>query len=122
MKGALVVFVKTPGLSPIKTRLAKGIGRENANIFFVKSVRAVESIAHKIYKNNEADCQPHWAIAENNGLTHELWKKFPQLFTGKRRPFKGILVSCVLHLISVCYVLFFTDKHQSIAVWSTRHR
>ena len=82
MKGALVVFVKTPGLSPIKTRLAKGIGRENANIFFVKSVRAVESIAHKIYKNNEADCQPHWAIAENNGLTHELWKKFPQLFTG----------------------------------------
>jgi vacuolar protein-sorting-associated protein 4 len=48
--------------------------------------------------------------------------RFPQLFTGKRRPFKGILVSCVLHLISVCYVLFFTDKHQSIAVWSTRHR
>ena len=74
MKGALVVFVKTPGLSPVKTRLAKGIGSENAKTFFVKSVKAVESIAHRILKNNDVDCHPHWAVAENDGLSHELWK------------------------------------------------
>ncbi|MBT3251873.1 MAG: glycosyltransferase [Candidatus Marinimicrobia bacterium] len=82
MKGALVVFVKTPGLSPVKTRLAKGIGSENAKTFFVKSVKAVESIAHRILKNNDVDCHPHWAVAENDGLSHELWKNFPQVFTG----------------------------------------
>lgn len=82
MKGALVVFVKTPELSPIKTRLAKGIGSENAKAFFVKSVKAVESIAQRIHKNKHVDCQPYWAIAESDGLTHELWKNFPQMFTG----------------------------------------
>jgi hypothetical protein len=44
MSGAIAIFVKTPGVSPVKTRLAANLGQENAEAFHLASSRAVESI------------------------------------------------------------------------------
>jgi glycosyltransferase A (GT-A) superfamily protein (DUF2064 family) len=42
---ALAIFVKTPGLSPVKTRLAEGIGQARAEAFYRLAVDAVAEVA-----------------------------------------------------------------------------
>ena len=46
---ALAIFVKTPGLSRIKTRLAAGVGDELAAEFYRLAVEAILAVA-------QADC------------------------------------------------------------------
>lgn len=73
---AIAIFVKTPALSPVKTRLATGIGNEEAQEFYRLSVETIKEIV----KFEEAD--PYWAVAEEKGLTDPLWLGFPPLHTG----------------------------------------
>ncbi len=76
---ALAIFVKTPGLSPIKTRLAKGIGRETALEFYRMSLDAVAVTAAQIHSE---DVVPYWAVAEQSGLQHPWWRQFRRLWQG----------------------------------------
>ncbi len=79
-RAALAVFVKTPGLSPIKTRLAERIGRESAEEFFRLSLAAVEATvaaAAELY-----DICPYWAVAEQAALADSRWLRFPRLHQG----------------------------------------
>ena len=39
MSGAIAVFVKTPGLSPVKTRLAAKLGKATAEAFHLASAQ-----------------------------------------------------------------------------------
>lgn len=65
---AIAVFVKTPGLSPIKTRLAKTIGQQQAERWHELAAMAVAEVA------TQADIGPvYFAVAEKEGLTHPLW-------------------------------------------------
>lgn len=73
----LAVFVKTPNLSPVKTRLAKDIGKEKALEFYHLSLKA---ITHTL---QNADITPHWAVGEKEGLNDPLWKDFKTLHTGE---------------------------------------
>jgi glycosyltransferase A (GT-A) superfamily protein (DUF2064 family) len=77
---ALAVFVKTPGLSPIKTRLADGIGRECADEFYRLSIAAVEATVAAVAESS--DVLPHWAIAEENAQADPRWQRFPRLHQG----------------------------------------
>jgi len=77
---ALAVFVKTPGLSPIKTRLAEGLGRDRADEFFHLSLAAVEATMVAVAVSD--DICPYWAVAEEVGLADPRWRRFPRLYQG----------------------------------------
>ena len=79
---AIAVLVKTPGLSPIKTRLALSIGKEKAEEFYRLSLDAVESVLKETVKRNSG-CSLFWAVAEQDGLEDPLWSNFKRLFQGE---------------------------------------
>lgn len=76
MSTAIAIFVKTPTLSPFKTRLAAAIGAKNAQKFYHLSLDAVRETVQ------DSDASPHWAVAEKHGLGDPLWQDFPRLHTG----------------------------------------
>lgn len=110
MRAAIVVFAKTPGLSPVKTRLAADIGSQDAEAFYrlsLKSLKAVlddlnediqiniqKDFLQNVQKNTKKDIekalaeQPSfsvevfWALAEKEGLEHEMWAGFQTIWTG----------------------------------------
>ena len=45
MRCGVAIFVKTPSLSAVKTRLWPGIGRRNAEALYLSSAQAVASVA-----------------------------------------------------------------------------
>lgn len=75
--GAVAIFVKTPGLSPVKTRLAQTIGREAAEEFYRLSARAVEAVVR--HAAEDGRLTPYWAVAERDGLEHPLWQGFARV-------------------------------------------
>ena len=77
---ALAVFVKTPGLSPVKTRLAAALGRHRAEAFYRSSVVAVEATARAAAASN--DVIPYWAVAEESGLADARWQTFSRVNQG----------------------------------------
>jgi len=76
MKGGLAIFVKTPGVSPLKTRLAVGIGLASAS-WYQMAALAVQSVALNAQKN--FGITAYWAVAETSALQHELWQSLPRL-------------------------------------------
>lgn len=82
MTGALAIFAKTPGLSPVKTRLAADIGIENAEQFYRYSVKCLEELAFNVLRETQGTLVPYWAIGEENGLNDPLWENLDRLWTG----------------------------------------
>lgn len=76
MSTAIAIFVKTPALSPVKTRLAEGIGNEAAQEFYALSLQAIKETVKAV------EAVPYWAVAEEKGLTDPLWLGSPSLHTG----------------------------------------
>lgn len=79
MSGGLAIFVKTPGLSPIKTRLAADHGRAFAEHWHRLAAAAVASIAQRFIERS--GWQAYWAVAESEGLSQ--WGGFPCLYQGE---------------------------------------
>jgi len=77
MSTAIAIFVKTPSLSPIKTRLAETIGKENAEEFYRLSLNAVAKTAQEI------NAKFYWAVAEKEGVNNPIWLEFESTHTGK---------------------------------------
>jgi hypothetical protein len=77
---AIVVFVKTPGISAIKTRLADGLGREEADEFYRLSVAAVSATV--AVASASQGVSPYWAVAEVEGMGNRRWERFPQIHQG----------------------------------------
>lgn len=75
MKIALAVFVKTPELSPTKTRLAAKLGAERALQFYELSLSAVEALVKKTH------VIPYWAVAENTDSSR--WNSFARVWQGE---------------------------------------
>lgn len=71
---AIAVFVKTPSLSPVKTRLAKDIGAARAEEFYKLSVAAVKEIVTSACI--ESGSIPFWAVAEPLQDCGFYWKDF----------------------------------------------
>ena len=80
--GAIAVFVKTPGLSPIKTRLAQTIGQEAAEKFHLFSSSCVEAVITETVKTYQK-ITPYWAIAEKIGLSYSAWSRFQRIYQGE---------------------------------------
>ncbi len=56
MKIAIAIFVKTPGVSPLKTRLAASLGQEKALHFYKLSLKCIISTLE------ETAINPYWAV------------------------------------------------------------
>ncbi|WP_298869036.1 DUF2064 domain-containing protein [uncultured Gimesia sp.] len=79
-QGAIAIFVKTPGYSPLKTRLAQSIGQIQAEQFHQLSAKAVEAVVRVV--SEQKPVSPFWAVAEEAALTDPLWKRFPTISQG----------------------------------------
>ncbi len=77
MSTAIAIFVKTPALSPVKTRLAATIGVQKAQEFYHLSLKSVEKTVRNL------NVSAYWAVAEEGGLPDPLWQNFPCLHTGE---------------------------------------
>ena len=79
--GVIAIFVKTPGLSPVKSRLADEIGEEKATTFYRHAVRATVETVRAFLA-----IHPHWqarfAVAEREGCPDPLWQVFPARYSG----------------------------------------
>lgn len=78
MTAALAIFVKTTGLSPVKTRLARDLGREIAEQFHHLSAAAVSAVV----RSTPSVCPSYWAVAEREGLASSQWRSFPAIWQG----------------------------------------
>lgn len=77
----IAVFVKTPGLSPIKTRLAHEIGKEKAESFYQVCCRWTQSAIDEAAK--QCALHPIWAVAELEGAKSPLWGSFENIYQGE---------------------------------------
>jgi uncharacterized protein len=73
MTAGIAVFVKTPGLSPLKTRLAAGTDAAFAHAWYERAAYAVAQAAQA------PNAQVYWAVAESAGLTARIWQHLPRL-------------------------------------------
>jgi uncharacterized protein len=71
---ALCSFVKTPCLSPVKTRLAHDIGKTLAHKFYELSIDATEEVISKVETDSHKKIKPYWSIAEEKGLCNSRWQ------------------------------------------------
>jgi Uncharacterized protein conserved in bacteria len=74
----LAIFVKTPGLSPIKTRLAAQRGAAQAEHFHQLAAACVAESALAT-----AGLAPCWAVAETTALADPRWLGLPALAQGE---------------------------------------
>ena len=84
MTGAFAIFVKTPGLSPIKTRLAAGsagIGKDGAEAFHLASARAVAAVVEQA--SARLNAHAYFAVAEPQGLASSHWRKLGRVYQGE---------------------------------------
>lgn len=79
MSGGIAIFVKTPGHSPLKTRLAAGMGAD-AERWYRHAVDAVKSVALEARAN--IGINAYWAVAETEALKNGTWQTLPKLSQG----------------------------------------
>ena len=77
MAAAVAVFVKTPELSPVKTRLARSLGTAAARAAYEESLAIIGAVMRDC-----APLVPYWAVGEEAGVSHRRWAEFPALWTG----------------------------------------
>lgn len=79
---AIAIFVKTPGFSPIKTRLAATIGREAAEAFHRLAAYAVAEVASDP-RLAGMGATAVWAVAESDAMDAPLWRGLPRIAQGE---------------------------------------
>ncbi|RMF15023.1 MAG: DUF2064 domain-containing protein [Alphaproteobacteria bacterium] len=80
--GAIAIFVKTPGISPVKTRLARDIGERAARRFHLLSARATTTVAREFLERNSG-WQACFAVAEQEGVKATCWRALPTIWCGR---------------------------------------
>ncbi len=81
LTSALAIFVKTPELSPVKTRLAKSLGRQRTLEFYDLALSATAALARNLKSRNPQLCV-YWAVAEADGCSSARWQEFPVIAQG----------------------------------------
>lgn len=74
---AVAIWVKTPGRSPVKTRLAATIGTAAAEAFYSHAVAAVGAVVRAAVAELGGDLlTPYWAVAEAEPEAAASWPEF----------------------------------------------
>lgn len=80
---AVAIFVKTPGYSQVKSRLAATIGVPLAEEFFRLSLEATKSAVIQSIRSSSGNLEAYWAVAEKECLNHPLWNDFETVTQGE---------------------------------------
>ncbi len=80
---AVAIFVKTPGHSPVKSRLAATIGIPLAEEFFKLSLEATKKAVIQSIKTSSGQIEAYWAVAEKECMNHPLWSDFETVTQGE---------------------------------------
>lgn len=80
MSCGIAIFVKTPVLSPVKTRLWPDIGQRQAEALYLISAEAVASVAQQA--SGEIPVETYWAVAEEFAMHTDAWIDLPLLPQG----------------------------------------
>lgn len=78
MSGGLAIFVKTPGLSEVKSRLAADCGRMYAELWYRRAAAAVAAVARAAQARSGVTA--YWAVAEPAAIG--AWPGLPVLEQG----------------------------------------
>ena len=78
LRPAVAIFVKTPGLSPLKTRLAATIGVHRATEFYRLACDAITETLGSVAGEIDA----YWAVAESEATEKGMWEDFPIVWQG----------------------------------------
>ncbi len=81
LRAGIAIFVKTPGYSPLKTRLAAGIGVEAAQQFHMLAANTVAAVARQAQREMPL-LTAHWAVAETAALSDPTWASLPRIEQG----------------------------------------
>lgn len=73
---AIAILAKTPSLSPAKTRLAVGVGREKANEFYLQALKVIQLVV------SDVDASSYWAVNEEAGTKDQLWQGLYRFYSG----------------------------------------
>jgi uncharacterized protein len=77
MTGGAAILVKTPGLSPVKTRLAAGIGADAAEHWYRLAADSVATVTSGV-----PGLAGYWAVAEGARGAADAWPGLPLLEQG----------------------------------------
>jgi len=77
-KTAIAIFVKTPGWSPVKTRLAATLGKDTAEAFHLQAAQTVAATLKQL----ASAAQGYFAVAEAEALTQPCWQTLPCIAQG----------------------------------------
>lgn len=77
MNGGVAILVKTPGLSPVKTRLAAALGKAAAERWHRLAAAAVAEVVAAV-----PGLTPYWAVAEPLARAGAAWRGMPSLEQG----------------------------------------
>ena len=83
MTCALAIFVKTPALSPVKSRLWPALGRRCAESLYLISAEAVASVAEVAMRRSHLTS--YWAVAESAAMDDNVWVDLPNVSQGTGR-------------------------------------
>ena len=82
MKIAVAVFVKTPGVSPLKTRLAASIGETAAHGFYIRSLKCIQEMLvytkKEMEKQNSTKLDLYWCLGDKGD--QKFWKDFELIY------------------------------------------
>jgi rSAM/selenodomain-associated transferase 1 len=81
MRTAVAVFCKTPGLSPVKTRLRAQTGKAFAEEFYQHCIAVMQEII--LVLGDKKNITPYWAVAEKEAYHNPLWNSFDCIWTGE---------------------------------------
>lgn len=81
MSGAIAIFVKTPGCSPVKTRLAAECGADYVEGWYRRAAAAVAAVARTAQTRFGASA--YWAVAEPEALARGMWAGLPSIAQGE---------------------------------------
>ena len=79
----LGIFVKTPELSEVKTRLADDIGRDAAHEVYERSLQVCEDVSRMAMDFAGGNLCCYWMVGEAEGVSHPRWKGLPCAHTGE---------------------------------------
>lgn len=80
MSAGIAIFVKTPGYSPVKSRLAAERGRAYAEAWYLRAAAAVASVARTTAAAGHVSV--YWAVAEPAAIESGAWSGLPVLGQG----------------------------------------
>ena len=78
---SVAIFVKTPGLSSVKSRLSKDLGKDKAEEFYRLSCQATAGVCRYV-RSRVPDADIFWAVAEKEAVSARIWRDFPTIYQG----------------------------------------